>query len=274
MSSLLGQMFYHLTVYSLITNIQINDVSIADSDSINFVFEAFGVEHDITLQKNNFLSDNFTAFEYSSSSIQTVAIENCYYISDMAAFSYCDKLDGLFFSKELNETISVKPIDNKQYNITRNVTFDLGNGWCPDSLPLNLKVDKNLLLKKRALTSALIEILAVADISMYKKYVATTAQHILDVFNYAASIYSQNSNTFAVPITLQLNSVIIFKEPMLTRYDTTSVLSSVHEFYNDLSTKTIFPSAKYDYIRNVDHVTLYMTPSFVEYGVIGYLSLI
>ena len=260
---------------SKIVDIEINDVSIADTDSININFKAFNKTHDLTLVKNYFLGDNFTAFEYDNTpDIATVDVNNCYYISDQASFSFCDNvLSGTFYSDKLNETISVEPHVNDQYNVTRNVTIDLEGDWCDDTFLIpphfesgNTKIQS---VVKRAGNTATVELLVLADYTMYSTYTTQTAQHILDIVNYAASIYSQNVNTFSMPIVIQLNGVIVFTKPMISKFDTSSVLSSVHEFYSQLQSKTIFPSSRFDYIRNADHVSYYMTPSFIPSQVIG-----
>ena len=262
-------MFY-LVLHAVLVPISVNEVSIADSNTINFNFNAYGVVHDLQLEKHSFLSNEFSVFQVDDSSTSEVHVEDCYYINDVASFKYCDKLQGTFYSPELNETLSIQP-HLELYNITRNVTINLEDNWCHHFVNKTHFLDTlhppTNHLNKRALT-ARVEVLAIVDSSMINTYQNATAQHILDVFQYMAAIYAQSSN-FTIPIRMQLNGILLFKQPILDFYDTANVLGTTQSLFKSLISKEILPQPQFDVLRKADHATIFMSTSFAEQQVIG-----
>ena len=245
-------MFYSLSIcFGLISNINHH----IDGDILTMKFNAFGTNHSLKLEKNNFLSDNFKAYHHRLNKVTEVPYEDCYYISENAAFRSCNGLTGSFYSSELNTTVQIEHHFGKYYNITKKHART--EGWCSSianatnvtETPIELD---GVIFKRDG--GAVVEILALGDYSLVNKYGNKTVQFILDSVNVASSIYAAASLT--IQLSLSLNAVITFNTPIISNYGEDAILDQVTSFIFDLAFyKKYFPDPKFDYLRNVDHFT-------------------
>eukprot|EP00835_Amoeboradix_gromovi_P004443 NODE_346_length_10492_cov_0.275955.p6 type:complete len:270 gc:universal NODE_346_length_10492_cov_0.275955:4026-4835(+) len=243
------------TLFSLLSQAVILNINhTVTNGKLEVNFTAFGSTYNLELDKNNFLSDQFNAFEISGDKMSIKDVDDCYFIAQNAAFRSCNGLSGLFFSDKLNTTIKVESLGNS-FNITRNVTIP-SDSWCRiENTTNNSTFDIEGLIIKRDFTSATIEVLAIADHTMVKKYGNNTVQHVLDIVNIASSIYA--SNTFLVPVSISLNAIITLTSPIVESYVSDTLLDEVTAFVVDLLYKKYFSAPMFDYIRDVDHVSIF-----------------
>ncbi len=241
-------MFY-LVSFGLLTTIQ----HTVNKERLTMNFTAFDNKVFLNLSKNNFMSEGFNAFHVGNELVKEIGVKDCYYYGDKAAFKTCGSLAGYFWSTRLNTTIIVEP-SGEQYNVTKNGTI-YGSSWCLTDMSKENETSMEIgdILLKRGQNGAVVELLAMGDHTLYAKYGNMTVSHILDIINVASSIFL--SNTFIVPLSISLNAVVVFKEPIITNYNQEAILEQLVSFIVDLLNNKYFNGTRFDYIRNVDHVT-------------------
>ena len=263
---------FFLTVSGVISKIQHSTAF----GALTVKFNAFGVDHSLLLMKNNFLGNNFKAFHIDENNvIEQKVFHDCYYVGESAAFRSCEGLSGHFFSTDLNTTILIEPINGGLFNISKNATI-FGNNWCStvhnssSSVPPPSAITLENMVFKRGTSGAIVELLVLGDDGLFHKYGNNTVQHVLDVVNVASSIYKSNSFLGGMQLSVSLSAVITFNQPVIFDYEQDNVLNQLVSFISDLfsGTKNYFNGSRFDYIRNVDHVTFLTAKSM--YSSSGY----